>query len=272
MSATTGTFSLGETKVEMPVKSRLDGPFGYRYWQTLRQDRDVYLRSRVHIYGELRIGDHLHRRRRGRSPLSRLPDRPACRTGRFSRNLLPSALRRIADPDAEKGFRLPDHAAHDDPRADGPFLPGLSPRRASNGRDGRERRRLVGFLSRSTDISDQRQRMVASMRLIAKMPTLAAMAYKYTIGQPFVYPKNELDYTSNFLRMCFAVPTEEYKIRPTLTRALDRIFILHADHEQNASTSTVRLADRPAPTPSPASQRASPAFGARRMAAPMKPR
>jgi citrate synthase len=84
--------------------------------------------------------------------------------------------------------------------------------------------------------------MIASMRLIAKMPTLAAMAYKYTIGQPFVYPKNELDYTSNFLRMCFAVPTEEYKIRTTLTRALDRIFILHADHEQNASTSTVRLA------------------------------
>jgi citrate synthase len=101
---------------------------------------------------------------------------------------------------------------------------------------------LSAFYHDSTDISDQRQRMVASMRLIAKMPTLAAMAYKYTIGQPFVYPKNELDYSSNFLRMCFAVPTEEYKIRATLARALDRIFILHADHEQNASTSTVRLA------------------------------
>ena len=101
---------------------------------------------------------------------------------------------------------------------------------------------LSAFYHDSTDISDPTQRMIASMRMIAKMPTLAAMAYKYTIGQPFVYPKNDLDYTSNFLRMCFAVPCEEYKINPVLARALDKIFILHADHEQNASTSTVRLA------------------------------
>jgi len=101
---------------------------------------------------------------------------------------------------------------------------------------------LSAFYHDSTDISDPKQRMVASMRLIAKMPTLAAMAYKYNIGQPFVYPKNELDYSSNFLHMCYAVPTEEYKINPVFSKALDRIFILHADHEQNASTSTVRLA------------------------------
>ena len=101
---------------------------------------------------------------------------------------------------------------------------------------------LSAFYHDSTDISDTKQRMVASMRLIAKIPTLAAMAYKYTIGQAFVYPNNDLDYTSNFLRMCYAVPCEEYKINPVLTRALDKIFILHADHEQNASTSTVRLA------------------------------
>jgi citrate synthase len=101
---------------------------------------------------------------------------------------------------------------------------------------------LSAFYHDSTDISDPHQRMVASMRMIAKMPTLAAMAYKYHVGQPFVYPKNDLDYTSNFLRMCFAVPAEEYKVNPVLSRALDRIFILHADHEQNASTSTVRLA------------------------------
>ncbi|RDJ24195.1 citrate (Si)-synthase [Bosea caraganae] len=101
---------------------------------------------------------------------------------------------------------------------------------------------MSAFYHDSTDISDPQQRMIASMRLIAKMPTLAAMAYKYTIGQPFVYPLNSLDYTSNFLRMCFAVPAEEYKVNPVLSRALDRIFILHADHEQNASTSTVRLA------------------------------
>jgi citrate synthase len=78
--------------------------------------------------------------------------------------------------------------------------------------------------------------------MIAKMPTIAAMAYKYSIGQPFVYPRNDLNYSENFLRMCFAVPAEEYKVNPILARALDRIFILHADHEQNASTSTVRLA------------------------------
>ena len=101
---------------------------------------------------------------------------------------------------------------------------------------------LSAFYHDSTDISDPTQRMIASIRMIAKMPTLAAMAYKYTVGQPFVYPKNDLDYATNFLRMCFAVPAEEYKANPVLARAMDRIFILHADHEQNASTSTVRLA------------------------------
>ena len=101
---------------------------------------------------------------------------------------------------------------------------------------------MSAFYHDSTDITDPWQREVASIRLIAKMPTIAAMAYKYTIGQPFVYPLNNLDYASNFLRMCFAVPAEEYQVNPILSRAMDRIFTLHADHEQNASTSTVRLA------------------------------
>ena len=101
---------------------------------------------------------------------------------------------------------------------------------------------LSAFYHDSTDIRDPTQRMIASMRMIAKTPTLAAMAYKYSIGQPFVYPRNELDYTSNFLRMCFAVPAEDYRINPVFARALDRIFILHADLAQVASTSTVRLA------------------------------
>ena len=101
---------------------------------------------------------------------------------------------------------------------------------------------LSAFYHDSTDITDPTQRMVASIRMIAKMPTLAAMAYKYSIGQPFMYPDNKLDYASNFLRMCFAVPCEDYKANPVLARAMDRIFTLHADHEQNASTSTVRLA------------------------------
>jgi citrate synthase len=101
---------------------------------------------------------------------------------------------------------------------------------------------LSAFYHDSTDITDPTQRMIASIRMIAKMPTLAAMAYKYSIGQPFMYPDNKLDYASNFLRMCFAVPCEEYRPNPVLARAMDRIFTLHADHEQNASTSTVRLA------------------------------
>ncbi|MEM6660341.1 MAG: citrate synthase [Pseudomonadota bacterium] len=101
---------------------------------------------------------------------------------------------------------------------------------------------MSAFYHDSTDIHDPQQREVASHRLIAKMPTIAAWAYKYHNGQPFVYPRNDLDYASNFLRMCFSVPAEEYEANPILSRAMDRIFTLHADHEQNASTSTVRLA------------------------------
>jgi citrate synthase len=101
---------------------------------------------------------------------------------------------------------------------------------------------LSAFYHDSTDIDDPRQRMIASHRMIAKMPTIAARAFKYTMGQPFVSPRNELDYASNFLRMCFAVPAEDYVVNPVLARAMDVFFILHADHEQNASTSTVRLA------------------------------
>jgi citrate synthase len=100
---------------------------------------------------------------------------------------------------------------------------------------------LSAFYHDSTDITDPEQREVASRRMIAKLPTIAAMAYKYHVGQPFVYPRNELSYAANFLRMCFSVPCEEYRVNPVLARAMDRIFILHADHEQNASTSTVRL-------------------------------
>jgi citrate synthase len=101
---------------------------------------------------------------------------------------------------------------------------------------------LSAFYHDSTDISDPEQRKIASHRLIAKMPTIAAMAYKYSVGQPFIYPDNKLSYTGNFLRMTFGVPAEHYDVNPVVEQALDRIFILHADHEQNASTSTVRLA------------------------------
>ncbi|MEM7242183.1 MAG: citrate synthase [Pseudomonadota bacterium] len=101
---------------------------------------------------------------------------------------------------------------------------------------------LSAFYHDSTDIADPEQREIATIRMIAKIPTIAAYAYKYSIGQPFIYPRNDLDYASNFLRMCFGVPSDDYKVDPVLSKAMDRIFTLHADHEQNASTSTVRLA------------------------------
>ncbi len=100
---------------------------------------------------------------------------------------------------------------------------------------------LSAFYHDSLDISDPEHRKISAFRLIAKLPTIVAMAYKYTMGQPFIYPRNDLSYSANFMRMMFAVPAEEYKVNDVLVRAMDRIFILHADHEQNASTSTVRL-------------------------------
>ncbi|OGB23386.1 MAG: citrate (Si)-synthase [Burkholderiales bacterium RIFCSPLOWO2_02_FULL_57_36] len=100
---------------------------------------------------------------------------------------------------------------------------------------------LASFYHDSLDINDPHHREVSAIRLIAKMPTLVAMSYKYSIGQPFVYPRNDLSYSANFMRMMFSTPCEEYKVNDVLVRALDRILILHADHEQNASTSTVRL-------------------------------
>jgi citrate synthase len=101
---------------------------------------------------------------------------------------------------------------------------------------------MSAFYHDAMDINDPRQRDIISHRLIAKMPTIAAMAYKFSVGQPFIYPRNDLNYAENFLHMLFAVPAEEYEVNPVLSRAIDRILILHADHEQNASTSTVRLA------------------------------
>ncbi|MBI4920196.1 MAG: citrate (Si)-synthase [Devosia nanyangense] len=101
---------------------------------------------------------------------------------------------------------------------------------------------MAAFYHDSVDITDPMQREIASIRMIAKIPTIVAMAYKYSVGQPFVYPRNDLDYASNFLRMCFSVPAEDYEVNPVVARAMDLIFTLHADHEQNASTSTVRLA------------------------------
>ena len=134
---------------------------------------------------------------------------------------------------------------------------------------------LVGALSAfyhdSTDITNPQHRHISAIRLIAKMPTLVAMAYKYSQGQPFIYPQNDLSYTGNFLRMMFATPCEEYKVNEVVERALDRIFILHADHEQNASTSTVRLCGSSGTNPFAAISAGVACLWARLTAAPTKP-
>ena len=131
---------------------------------------------------------------------------------------------------------------------------------------------LSAFYHDSINVDDPEQRKISAHRLIAKMPTIAARAFKYSIGQPFVTPRNDVTYAENFLRMAFSVPAEDWKPNPVLTRAMDRIFILHADHEQNASTSTVRLAGSSGQIRSPASLPALPRCGDRRTAAPTKPR
>jgi citrate synthase len=148
----------------------------------------------------------------------------------------------LPDGDAAGQFRSPTDHRHTMVHEQMPLLPGFR-------RDAHPMAIMCGvvgalsaFYHDSTDINDPSSARSPAIRLIAKMPTIAAMAYKYSVGQPFVYPRNDLSYAGNFLRMMFAVPAEEYKVNPVLEKAMDRIFILHADHEQNASTSTVRLA------------------------------
>ena len=193
---------------------------------------------------------------------------------RLPRDLLPAAERRAAERRQQKDeFVEPRDAPHDGQRADAVLPARLPPRRAPDGGDDRawSARCRRSITTRSTSTIPQ-HREISAIRLIAKMPTLVAMAYKYSIGQPFMYPRNDLSYAANFMRMMFATPCEEYKVNDVLVRALDRIFILHADHEQNASTSTVRLCGSSGTNPFAASPPASPACGARRTAAPTRRR
>ncbi|VTZ50228.1 citrate synthase [Methylocella tundrae] len=242
MSTTTGSFSIGETTVEMPVKTGSIGPavvdIGKLYAKTGMFTYDPGFTSTASCESEITYidGDEGVLLYRG-YPIAQIAEH-----GDYLETCYLLLYGELPTPTQKRDFdyRITRHTMIHEQMAR--FFQGFR-------RDAHPMAVMVAsvgalsaFYHDSTDISDPRQRMVASMRLIAKMPTLAAMAFKYAIGQPFVYPKNELDYASNFLRMCFAVPTEEYKVRPTLARALDRIFILHADHEQNASTSTVRLA------------------------------
>jgi citrate synthase len=242
MTATTGSFHIDETTVEMPVKTGSIGPavvdIGKLYAKTGMFTYDPGFTSTASCESEITYidGDEGVLLYRG-YPIAQIAEQ-----GDFLETCYLLLYGELPNAEQKKDFdyRITRHTMVHEQMAK--FFQGFR-------RDSHPMAVMVAsvgalsaFYHDSTDISDPQQRMIASMRLIAKMPTLAAMAYKYTIGQPFVYPKNDLDYSANFLRMCFAVPTEEYKVKPILARALDRIFILHADHEQNASTSTVRLA------------------------------
>src|ERR1700724_3552970 len=242
MSATTGSFSIGNSTVQMPVKTGTLGPsvvdIGKLYAQSGMFTYDPGFTSTASCESEITYidGEEGVLLYRGYS-IEQIAEHgdflETCYLLLYGQ--LPAAVqKKDFDP------RTTRHTMVHEPMDR--FLGGLR-------RDSHPMAVLVAsvgalsaFYHDTTDISDPKQRMVASFRLIGKMPTLAAMAYKYSLGQPFIYPKNELDYSSNFLRMCYAVPTEEFKINPVFARALDRIFTLHADHEQNASTSTVRLA------------------------------
>ena len=242
MSANSGTFKFGDKTVDMPVKTGTIGPdvvdIGKLYNETGCFTFDPGFLSTAACESKITYidGDEGVLLHRG-FPIEQLADHgdflETCYLLLYGE--LPSASQK-----ADFDYRITRHTmVHDQmTRFYQGFRRDAHPMAVMVGAVGA----LAAFYHDSTDISDPTQRMIASMRMIAKMPTLAAMAYKYNVGQPFVYPKNELDYASNFLRMCFAVPCEEYKVNPVLARALDRIFILHADHEQNASTSTVRLA------------------------------
>ncbi|MGH6795967.1 MAG: citrate synthase, partial [Methylocella sp.] len=242
MSATTGSFSIGNSSVQLPVKTGTIGAsvvdIGKFYAQTGMFTYDPGFTSTASCESEITYidGDQGVLLYRG-YPIEQLAEH-----GDFLETCYLLLYGELPTAAQKKDFdyRVTRHTMVHEQMAK--FLEGLR-------RDSHPMAVLVAcvgafsaFYHDTTDISDPQQRMKASFRLIGKMPTLAAMAYKYSLGHPFIYPKNELDYASNFLRMCYAVPAEDYKINPVFARALDRIFILHADHEQNASTSTVRLA------------------------------
>jgi citrate synthase len=242
MNDKTGSFSIGDHKVDMPVKTGTIGPsvvdIGKLYAQTGMFTYDPGFTSTASCDSQITYidGDEGILLYRG-YPIEQLAEH-----GDYLECCYLLLYGELPNPQQKKDFeyRITRHTMVHEQMAR--FFQGFR-------RDAHPMAVLVAsvgalsaFYHDSTDITDQKQRMIASMRLIAKMPTLAAMAYKYNIGQPFVYPKNELNYASNFLHMCYAVPTEDYKVNPIFAKALDRIFILHADHEQNASTSTVRLA------------------------------
>jgi citrate synthase len=242
MSATTASLKLGDKSVDLPIKTGTIGPsvidIGKLYAQTGMFTYDPGFTSTASTESKITYidGDEGVLLYRG-YPIEQLAER-----GDFLEScyLLLYAELPTAAQKADFDYRVSRHTmVHEQmSRFFNGFRRDAHPMSVMVACVGA----LAAFYHDSIDINDPQQREIASIRMIAKMPTLAAMAYKYTVGQPFIYPKNDLAYSANFLRMCFGVPCEEFKVNPVLAQALDTIFILHADHEQNASTSTVRLA------------------------------
>src|ERR1700675_1736135 len=242
MSATTGSFSIGNSIVQMPVKAGTIGPsvvdISKLYAQSGMFTYDPGFTSTASCESEITYidGDEGILLYRG------YPIEQVAEHGDFLETCYLLLYGELPTPGQKADFdkRVTNHTmVHEQmSRFYQGFRRDAHPMAIMTGCVGA----LSAFYHDSTDISDPHQRMVASIRMIAKMPTLAAMAYKYTIGQPFIYPKNDLDYATNFLRMCYALPAEEYTANPVRAGGIARIFIQHADHEQNASTSTVRLA------------------------------
>lgn len=236
------SFSDGSPSVELPIYKGTVGPDVIDIRKLYGQTGKFYVRPRLHVDRVVQLQDHLHRWRQGRTALSRLCHR---RSGQQVRLLeICYLLLKGELPNAKQKQEFNDTVMHHTMVHEQMqyFMRGFR-------RDAHPMAVLTGlvgamsaFYPDAANINDPREREISQIRLIAKLPTLVAMAYKYNIGQPNIYPQNDLSYTGNFMRMMFATPCEEYKVNPVLERALDRIFILHADHEQNASTSTVRLA------------------------------
>ena len=236
------TFSDGTPPVEFPILDGTVGPIGRRHPQPLRPDREVHLRPGLHVDGRVQIGHHLHRRRRGHPALSRLSDQQLAEQCDFLEVCHLLLKGELPTLEQKKSFdnNIRHHTMVHEQLAR--FFTGFR-------RDAHPMAVMVGvvgalsaFYHDSLDINNPEHREISAIRLLAKVPTIAAMCYKYNMGQPFMYPRNSLNYVENFLHMMFGTPAEEYVQNPVLVRALDRILILHADHEQNASTSTVRLA------------------------------
>ena len=225
----------------------LDGnrrPRRHRRARALRQDRQVHLRPGLHVHGELPLAaSPTSTATRASCSTAAIPIEQLAETLQLPRSRLPDPERRAAEQEAARRVREHRDASHHGARAaDRASIPASAATRTR----WRCMCGVVGALSAfyhdSINIYDARSREISAFRLIAKLPTITAMTYKYNMGQPFMYPKNSLSYVENFLYMMFGTPCEEYKPNPVLSRAMDRILILHADHEQNASTSTVRLA------------------------------